>query len=260
MGANNIMAVASVVIKELYRRKDFYVLFILTALIVLILGAQNIFNISNITNYLKEICLLLIWVSSIAIALPMAARQIPVELEKRTLYSLLSKPITKSEVIIGKFFGCWIATGFCLLVFYAFLYVISISRSSDIILASYFQALVLHIFGIGIIISMTIAGALLFSAPSSNITINAIVVLGIMILGRYLHRFAITISEPAQTIVTIIYYLIPHLEFYDVRELVIHNWNPILWRYFFAACGYAALYIIIFLAIACLLFRRLQMK
>src|SRR4051812_23472462 len=40
----NIQAIAGVVIKELYRRKDFYVLFILTALITLALGSAKFFG------------------------------------------------------------------------------------------------------------------------------------------------------------------------------------------------------------------------
>ena len=36
---NNVFALAGVVIKELYRRKDFYVLFVMTALITIILGS-----------------------------------------------------------------------------------------------------------------------------------------------------------------------------------------------------------------------------
>ena len=37
--ANNILAIAGVVLKEMYRRKDFYVLFVLTALITLVMGS-----------------------------------------------------------------------------------------------------------------------------------------------------------------------------------------------------------------------------
>ena len=59
----NIFAVAGVVIKELYRRKDFYVLFIVTILICLVMASVNIFNDAKIVRYLKEICLLLIWIS-----------------------------------------------------------------------------------------------------------------------------------------------------------------------------------------------------
>src|SRR6478672_5622238 len=73
----NSRAVAGLVIKELFRRKDFYALFILTALITLILGSVNFFNEAHVVRYLKELCLFLIWVSSLVIAITTAARQIP---------------------------------------------------------------------------------------------------------------------------------------------------------------------------------------
>ncbi len=81
----NIFAVAGIVIKELYRRKDFYVLFIVTILICLVMASVNIFNDDKIVRYLKEICLLLIWISSLVIAITTTARQIPAERENRTL-------------------------------------------------------------------------------------------------------------------------------------------------------------------------------
>ena len=79
----NIFAVAGVVIKELYRRKDFYVLFILTILICLVMASVNIFNDKQIVRYLKELCLLLIWISSLVIAITTTARQIPAETAPR---------------------------------------------------------------------------------------------------------------------------------------------------------------------------------
>src|SRR5438128_4438924 len=106
---NNLLAVASVVIKELYRRKDFYVLFVLTAVITLLLGSANFFNDDKIVRYLKEVCLLLIWISALAVAIGTAARQIPAERENRTIFPLLAKPVTRGQVIVGKFAGCWFA-------------------------------------------------------------------------------------------------------------------------------------------------------
>ena len=96
---NNIFAVAGVVIKELYRRKDFYVLFILTIVICLVMASVNIFNDSQIIRYLKELCLLLIWVSSLVIAITTTARQIPAEREQRTLLPLLAKPLSRTQLI-----------------------------------------------------------------------------------------------------------------------------------------------------------------
>ncbi|HMJ65031.1 MAG TPA: hypothetical protein VK615_06745, partial [Candidatus Binatia bacterium] len=72
---NNVSAIAGVVIKELYRRKDFYVLFVLTAVITLVMGSATFFNEAKIVRYVKELCLLLIWISSLVIAITTAARQ-----------------------------------------------------------------------------------------------------------------------------------------------------------------------------------------
>ena len=82
-GWNNVLAIAGVVVKELYRRKDFYVLFVLTSLITLVMGSVNFFNQENIIRYLKEICLFLIWVASLIISVTTTARQIPAERENR---------------------------------------------------------------------------------------------------------------------------------------------------------------------------------
>src|ERR1043165_982823 len=110
-GFNNIQAISEVVIKELRRRKDFYVLFILTALITLLLGSVNFFNEDKIVRYLKEICLFLIWGASLVIAISTSARQIPAEREHRTIFPLLAKPVTRNQLLLGKFWGCWKATG-----------------------------------------------------------------------------------------------------------------------------------------------------
>ena len=99
---NNIFAVAGVVIKELYRRKDFYVLFVMTALITLMLGSVNFFNDDRIVRYLKDVCLLLIWISSLVIAITTTARQIPAERESRTIFPLLAKPVSRARIDRGK--------------------------------------------------------------------------------------------------------------------------------------------------------------
>src|SRR6266513_2632491 len=125
---NTIFALSSIVIKELYRRKDFYVLFVLTAVITLLLGSVQFFNDHNIVRYLKEICLLLIWISTLVVAIVTTARQIPAERELRTIFPLLAKPVSRAQVIVGKFAGCWFACGLALLTFYLFFGVLTGSR------------------------------------------------------------------------------------------------------------------------------------
>ncbi len=253
---NVIWAIATVVLRELYRRKDFYVLFILTALLTLLMGSMNFLSDDRTVGYLKELCLLLIWISSLVIAITTTARQIPSERESRTLFPLLAKPVTRGQVVLGKFLGCWLACGLCLVVFYLFFGVVSGAREHAWPLASYFQALWLHWFVLAIIVAMALGGSLVFAAPSSNATICFVVSMGILLVGRHLNKVAMSMAEPAQSLVYAIYFAIPHLELFDVRDLVIHNWAPIGWGYWALATVYAAAYAALFVTGTWLLFRR----
>src|SRR5215472_17529413 len=138
---NTVLALSQVVIKELYRRKDFYVLFVLTAVITLALAWANLFHDPKIVRYLKEVVLLLIWISALVIAITTTARQIPAERENRTIFPLLAKPVTRGQVILGKFAGCWLACGLALIVFYLFFGVISGSRDRSWNALGYIQGL-----------------------------------------------------------------------------------------------------------------------
>lgn len=252
----NVLAIAGLVLKELCRRKDFYVLFILTALITLAMGSVNFFNEDNVVRYLKEICLFLIWVSSLVIAVTTTARQIPAEREQRTLFPLLAKPVTRTELLLGKFFGCWFASGLALAVFYVFFGVVSGAREHAWPVLNYFQAATLHWFMLGIVCAMALAGSLVFAAPSSTNTITLVVTSGILLLGRHLNKVALKQEEPWQTVLYAVYYALPHLEIFDVRDLIIHNWGLVPWGIWAAGLGYAAVYAGLFVGLGCMLFRR----
>jgi ABC-type transport system involved in multi-copper enzyme maturation permease subunit len=252
----NILAVAGVVIKELYRRKDFYVLFIVTILICLVMASINIYNDASIVRYIKEICLDLIWLCSLVIAVVTTARQIPAERENRTLLPLLAKPLTRVELILGKFLGCWVACGLTLLCFYLFFGALAASREHHWPLTNYLEAGCMHWFMLGIVVAMALLGSLVFAAPSSNSTICFVIIGGILFVGRHLDQQALKLAEPLRTVVAGLYYALPHLEFYDLRDLVVHSWPPVAWAYVALAMLYAAFYMAVFLIGACLVFRR----
>ncbi len=251
-----ISAIAHVVLLEMVRRKDFYVLFILTFLITVLAGSVSFFNDDRIVRYLKEICLLLIWISTLVIAVTCAARQFPAEQESRTIYPLLAKPVSRDQLILGKFAGCWVATLLALFLFYFFLWALSGLKNDPLSLLHYLQALVLHAAGMSIVISFVLMGSFLFAAPSSNTTISLIAAFGILMLGRHLNKVALQQPEPIQTIFYMGYYLLPHLEWFDIRALLIHNWEPAPWGIVLLAILYATAYSAIFLGAACVLFRK----
>ena len=253
----NVLAIARVVLLEMYRRKEFYVLFVLTIVICLIMGSINIFNDPKIIRYLKELCLLLIWISSLIIAITMTARQIPAEREQRTLLPLLAKPLSRNQLIFGKFLGCWIVCGLALICFYAFFGVLAATREHQWPLLHYFQAAFLHWMALGVVVAMSLLGSLVFAAPSSNSTICFAVCAAIMCLGRYLDQIASPMHEPGRTIVYAIYYGIPHLEVpFEMRNLIVHDWPLVEWKFVFLDAIYLLAYLVVFLIAACLLFRR----
>ncbi len=253
---NTILALSSVVIKELYRRKDFYVLFVLTAVITLLMGSVRFFSDEHIVRYLKEICLLLIWVSALVVAIGTTARQIPAERENRTIFPLLAKPVSRAQVILGKFAGCWLACGLALVVFYVFFGVIAGSREHHWPLLNYFQALWLQWAMLSIVTAFVLLGSVVFAAPSSTVTISFVVVIGILLLGSHLNQVALQQPEPWRTVIYTLYFLIPHLEWYDLRESLAFNQESLPW----AVCGldtlYAALYTATLLFATWLVFRR----
>ncbi len=257
---NNALAIAGVVIREVYRRKDFYVLFVLTAVLTLVLGSANFFNDKSIVRYLKEVCLLFIWIAVIVIAVSTAARQIPAERENRTIFPLLAKPVSRWDVLFGKFLGSWAATGFALVVFYAFFAVICGLREHAFPMLNYFQALWLHWIFAAVIISMVLAGSVIFAAPSSNSTICFIVILGILLLGRHLNRLALSQPPPIGFVLSLIYYCMPHLEFFDVRDLIIHDSPLIAWWAWAVATVYGSFYSAAFLGIGWIRFKRLSLQ
>lgn len=253
---NIVLALSGVVVKELYRRKDFYVLFIMTAVITLLMGSINFFGDAKIARYLKEICLLLIWISALVIAIATSARQIPAERENRTIFPLLAKPVSRAQVVVGKFVGCWLACGVALLVFYLFFGVVSGSRDHQWAVPQLIQAAWLQWAMLAVVIAMALLGSVVFAAPSSNSTICFVVVLGILLLGGHFNKVALQQSEPVRSLVYTLYFLIPHLEWFDVRDFVVYGHALIPWIDCVLATLYAAVYTCLLLFGTWLVFRR----
>jgi len=254
---NTIFALAGIVIKELCRRKDFYVLFVITAVITLMLASINVFQEGKTVRYLKDICLLLIWISSLAIAIGTAARQIPAERESRTIFPLLAKPVRRWQVIVGKFLGCWLACGMALVVFYFFFAVVSGVKEGSWPILQYCQAFWLQWAMLAVVVAMVLLGSVVFAAPSSNATICLVVLTGIFVLGSHLHKLAGNQPAPLAILLSVIYFLMPHLEwFYAARERLVFEQGLIGWGDCGLATLYVTAYVALFLFLTWIVFRR----
>ena len=221
---NAIRAIAMVVLAEMVRRKDFYVLFVITALITLLMGSVNIFNDQNVAGYLKELTLLLIWMASLVIAISTAARQLHAEKESRTIFPLLAKPVSRAQLLLGKFCGCWAACGIALLTFYVFFALVVISRDHALPLGAYVQAMLLHWAALGVVVAMALLGSMIFAAPSSTVTICFIVAVAILWLERHLNTVALKAGGLTGHALYTLYFITPRLDWaFDVRQLLIFD-------------------------------------
>ena len=115
--STQMLAVASGVFLELVRRKDFTVLGILAGLFLAFLAAARFvgFDHAAAGTFLLNLSLTLIVGLAHVIALVTAARQLPDEMERGTIYPLLARPIRRSDVLLGKWTA---ATAAGMVVFY----------------------------------------------------------------------------------------------------------------------------------------------
>jgi len=222
-----------------------------------LMASVNFFQEDKIIRYLKDITLLLIWLSSLIIAIATAARQIPAERESRTIFPLLAKPVSRWQVVLGKFLGCWVACGIALVVFYLFFGIVSGAKEGHLAVLPYLQAFWLHWAMLAIVVAMVLLGSVTFTAPSSNATISFVVIAGIFILGSHLHKLAGTQPPPIAILVTLLYFILPHLEwFYSARERLVFDQGLIAWSDCVIATVYVACYVALFLFLTWVCFRR----
>jgi len=95
---------------EMLRRKDLYVMLILAGLFVLGIFGMSIVGIENpaTANLLLNLGMSLACFLAHILTLLTAARQIPSEMEARTLYPILARPLERGDYYLGK----WVAVTF----------------------------------------------------------------------------------------------------------------------------------------------------
>jgi len=252
----NIWAVARVSVLELWRRRDIYVALILALAVVVPLSAIKVFGVGGIVRYIREAALLLIWAFVAIIAITTAARQVPSEIERRTILPLLAKPVRRGEVVLGKFVGATLASWAAVLLFYACYVIVMGAKSGAWVTVALLQGVMLHLLFTGLAIAMTLCGSMLLT-PSANVTVSLLAVAGMLLFGARLPTFAQKAALPLNGALWLVHAVAPHFEFFDLRIRVVHDgWGPLPWGVFVAIAAYALVYAAFFLVAAVLVFAR----
>lgn len=257
MIAYRIWTIARILVLELYRRKDFYVALILGCLIVVPLASVNLFGVKGIVRHLREVTLLLIWGTSVAIAVSTAARQLPNELTNRTIHTLLSRPIRREEVVLGKFFGSLLATGSCVVLLYALYALMSVLKAGaeNHFAPNLLQNVLLHLTFCALLTALTVLGSTLMT-PSANVTCTAIITIAMLLFGADILRYADRSAPVAAVVLRAVHFVAPHFEFFDLRTRLVHEWEPLSVGVLVLPLLYGIVYSAALLFAACLRFRR----
>ena len=238
---------------ELWRRNDIFALLILALALLVPLSMASPFGAAGASRYLDEVALLLIWGFSLFIALGTGARLFPPEFESRTIYPLLSKPVSRGTLLIGKYAGAVAASWSALLLFYVLFAGSGLLRGGSISW-ELIQGLVFHMAFVALAVAIALVGSLIVT-PSANLTLSAMALLAMFFFGRKLPEYADAVSAPLSWIVNLAYAIGPHAEFFDMRQRLIHGWGGVDATVFLAVLLYAAAYSVVCLSVTGLLLK-----
>ncbi|MFO7937655.1 MAG: ABC transporter permease subunit [Kiritimatiellia bacterium] len=250
-----IRALTGVSTLELYRRKDLIVVFILGAVLLLPAAFVSPFGLQGASTYFNEISLNMVWLFSIFIALGVSSRSFPQEFEKRTIYPLLAKPASRGVILFGRYLGALSAalSAFCI---FFLVYVVLCGLKQGIWFSTVLvQAFLLQAAMLMVVTAVGMTGSLLLTT-SANATLVALIVFGMLFFGARLPELAAAENTPVKMFIYVIYGFAPHIEFFDMRQRLIHSWPAVSWGVCAVVIAYAAFYSAASLFVATLLLKR----
>jgi ABC-type transport system involved in multi-copper enzyme maturation permease subunit len=175
------------------------------------------------------------------------------ELDKKTIYTILSKPIPRWMFVIGKYLGLLLTLLVevtILMVIYCALMVTVQTFPPTVVFVS-MGMLMLELM-------MLTAWATLFSCYSAPMTASAFTI-AIFCIGHLADDFQMygnqSDSEVIRQVVSIIYWMLPNFEVFNIREMAVHE-HPIPWDRVGPAVLYGLSYTAAVLSAAVAIFQR----
>jgi ABC-type transport system involved in multi-copper enzyme maturation permease subunit len=249
------------------------VLYNLVAFAILLMGASYL--IGQLTagqdvKIIKDLGLAATSIFGLFIAIFIGIGLVSREVERRSIYSILAKPITRSQLVLGKYAGLVMTLAVNLTVMAVALYAVLayMSWMTDPAVRKTWEAPALDLMMLEPIaltfveLSIVTAIALFFSTFSTPI-LSAALTFGLFLAGRFsadLRNFNQVVDSPAAAALAgALYWILPNLAPFDVRAQVVHA-QPVPVGQMVLATGYGVLYIAALLVGATFIFSRRDFK
>lgn len=251
-GLSRVRVVAANTYRETVRERVLYNLVFFAILMTLSGLLLSELSIRQDEKIIKDIGLAAMDVFGTLIALFIGVGLVSKEIERRSLYPLLAKPLTRSEFLLGKLAGL----GFTLLVNIGVmtlglhLTLLSTGRPADPQLLKASYALYLGLL-------LTVALALLFSVLTSS-ALAAICTVCLVVAGRFsdiIRNMQEVVPSIPPWLVRFLYYALPNFRNFDFKNQVAYG-DPVPWTDLGWVTLYALTYIGFVLGAASGAFRR----
>ncbi len=252
-----IKSIALNTFKEAIRNRFLYLLFFLGIFFALSSYIISLLSIGGDEKILKDVGLAAISFFSVLIAIFTGINLVYKEIDKKTVYNILSKPVSRENFIIGKFLGLaytmFISLFLMAIIFFLFLYISIGTIDLNIVyffILLYFELLVL------------ISISLLFSSFSTPI-LSSIFTITIYLVGHVTWTFNyfrhLVTSPVAKAIVYPIYYIFPNLDKFNIKNDIVTN-GTIDHANFLYSSIYGVFYTIVILVVTIIIFKKREFK
>lgn len=248
-----ILAVAQNTFREAMRDKVLYVLLFFAGAAILGSKAIGWVSIGQDVKIMKDISLAAVLIFGVLIAIFVGTNLVYKEIDKRTLYTILARPMRRYEFILGKYLGLAfvLALVTTIMTGAGALYVAALGGS--ITLTYFFAALLIYCE-----LLLVTAFAVLLSSLTSPI-LGALIVFSVFLFGNATN---ILVDLPqqldnglAKPLMRAVYYAVPNLSNFNIRAEAA-NGVDVSMGYVAWAVLYGAIYTALLLILASLAFEK----
>lgn len=249
----SLLVVARNTFRETVRDKILYNLVFFALLLIgasVLLGTLTIGEQARIVN---DIGLAAINLVGVIIAIFVGIGLVTKEIERRTVYTILARPITRTKFVLGKYFGLVFIGVVNITIMFA-MFLATVWFSGNAIHGSLFQAIELIL-----VETLLVTALAMFFSTFSSPTLSAIMTIGFYIIGHLTGDLK-SIAEKSQSpvtesIMTALYYVCPNLEVLNIKGQAA---SGVLMSggYQITATAYGLLYAGVLLLGACHIFER----
>jgi len=250
-------ALGRVMLIELFRRKDLYVLALLVLVLLGAAASIDFFGVEGTDAYLRELSTTLTLLFTVIITVAVVARQVPREIERRTIVPVLAKPLSRWQFLFGKYLGAVACFTTALVVFWVCSVLIAAAKGVALT-GLVVQGFVLEWLGLVMLAALALMLSTVVSEAPVSVTLSLLAYFLLKGFTSHIHILANGASGLGASVLGIIYTVVPHFEFYDPTQMMAfaplqQPLAPLDWLFF---VGYAFGYAAVFLAGAWLAFRR----